>query len=198
MRRKLLLALVVAVVVVGGSALLHSLATSTRTAVMEQNRGSTPLEWQAVVSEEGGYRLEMPGKATPLTREVTPAPGTTIHARGHLVERPELPANFFVFSYVVPNPPPAQDVEPFLEATCRGIREKRKGNLRGERPLTLDSVQGREIIFQFHDYGRSNIHTGRVYYAQPRLYVTSVVTPEPLADETFVKKCLDSFTLQNR
>jgi hypothetical protein len=193
-KHKLVTTLLALSAVAGGLFLLSWLETTRRDASLRKRPSVGTSEWQEVSSTEGRYRLKMPGTPEPMDQTTESALGIKVRAKGHLVERPDLTAAFFVF-YHDSLAPPQMDAESYLEAVCEGIRERRKGVMRKVRAFLLGKVPAREATFEFHDYNRNNAQTCRVYHAYSRLYVTAVTTLELDASADYITTFLDSMRL---
>jgi hypothetical protein len=149
-------------------------------------------EWKDVTSHEASFQVAMPGN--PVPRKLSQStPVGTIVATGFELERSELPALFFIFSYRVDIP--AEAVDSFLDGTCKEVARIAHGRDLCCQPIALGEYPGREMTFEFTE--RDQVHTrrDRLYLAAHRYYHLSVSTPQQDTGAPHVTRFLDSFRL---
>lgn len=153
----------------------------------------TGTKWETV--SEGGITVQMPGKPTkqPQTTQ-TPLGPININmlmvdkgAEAYMVAYNEFPA---AAAARVPDP------QILLNSGRDGALRNVNGKLQSERPVTLGSYPGREIVGEGNTQGKDVVFTARIYWANPRLVQVIYMREKSKAESPDGKKFLDSLKIQ--
>ena len=145
--------------------------------------------WVALQPPGGGFRVDMPGVATPSQQKVT------VTATGEVVDQIEhsvvIDSVEYFIAYTVYRRMPS-DLTP--DQILVNGRNGRKGTLLSDRRLTVSGAAAREYV---HNQDGS-IFVTRAAYSNNTLYQLIVVGPPGVQDRPNTRRFLDSFALVAR
>ena len=160
-----------------------------------------PEQWKEFVSNEGGFKVRMPGVPSEVFQPVESKPGTTVgHFYSLITKTAEYAVGYATF---------ARDLETFQPSklTLDGIRDrtlaKESGKLLSELDITAAGHPGRALVLEVSD----GIFRDRYFLVGNRLYTVTVFTLKVKArsdadtegirkaQESVANRFLDSFNL---
>jgi len=155
---------------------------------------TSAAEWQTLKSQDGNFRVTMPGKAKTFTRTINTGVG---QIKLHF---------FFVPTHqgktaymVIYNDYPAEfakqaDGKQVVNGAVNGAVRKRKGKVLKKKDISLDGHPGRWVVFESEEDGRTMRGHIRTYYVNGRLYQTMVFYDMASGPEqSDITRFLDSF-----
>ncbi len=154
---------------------------------------SLPAKWEKL--SEGGFTVEMPGKAEKQTQTVPTAAGS-VAINMFTVEKG---GEAFIVGY---NDFPAAaaeavNLDQMLNNARDGAIRNVNGKLTSERAVTLNGAPGKEFVGEATT-PQAGTFTARIYWAKPRLYQVLYVRPKSAAASTNGEKFLASFQLTGK
>jgi hypothetical protein len=146
-------------------------------------------QWVALQPPGAGFRVEMPGTATPSQQQVT------VTATGEVVDQLEHSVvvsgvEYFIAHTLYRRMP--SDLTP--DQILVNGRNGRQGTLVSDRRLTVSGAAAREYV---HDHDGA-IFVTRAAYANNTLYQLIVVGPPGVENQPATRRFLDSFALVGR
>jgi hypothetical protein len=153
----------------------------------------TETKWEPV--NEGGVTVQMPGKPNKQTQTAQTAVGP-INVNMFMVDKG---SEAYMMAY---NEFPAAaakavgDPQVLLNNGRDGALRNVNGKLTSERPITLGSIPGRELIGEGTTSGKEVAFTARIYWANPRLIQIIYMREKSKAESPDGKKFLDSIQIQ--
>ena len=151
--------------------------------------------WKPFSSQEGGFRVLMPGTPTQDQRTTKTEMGafptntfTVIREQeaGYVVGYLDFPKNI---------PLNSRNQNQYLTAVATGFAQGAGGRLVSQRNIQLRNLPGREIRLQFE---QGVIGRGRMFLDNKRLYVALALTDKESSLTKSIQGFLDSFQLVNR
>lgn len=187
--------------------LFLALAITTSTYAQDPPAPATDFvfeQWKEFLSNDGGFKVSMPGIPTETSQPVDTKPGAPLaHFHALTTKTAEYTVGFTTF---------ARDLESMQSSrvTLAGIRDrilvKESGKLLSETDVSLEGHPGRALVIEVND----GMFRDRYYLVRNRLYTISVFTPTVKgvspgdavgirkAQETIAERFLDSFKLLNK
>lgn len=150
-------------------------------------------KWETV--SEGGITVEMPGKPTKTTQTAQTAAGP-INVNMLMVDKG---SEAYMAAYnEFPAAAASNVIDPklLLDSGRDGALRNVNGKLTSERPLTLGSVPGRELVGEGNSQGKDVAFIARIYWASPRLIQVIYMREKSKAESPDGKKFLDSLKIQ--
>jgi len=160
-----------------------------------------PEQWKEFASNEGGFKVRMPGVPSEVSQPIESKPGSAVgHFHNLITKTAEYVVGYTIF---------ARDLETFQpgKVTLDGIRDrmlaKESGKLLSEQDITVASHPGRSLVIEVSD----GIFRDRYFLVGNRLYSVTVFTPKVTArsaadtegirraQESVANRFLDSFNL---
>ena len=160
-----------------------------------------PAQWKEFVSNEGGFKIKMPGVPSEGSQTVDSKPGSAVAHFYQLITK--------TAEYVVGYTTVANDLETFQpsKATLDGIRDralaKENGKLLSEQDVSAAGHPGRALVIEVSD----GVFRDRYFLVGNRLYTVTVFTAKVTArsdsdsegirkaQESVANTFLESFTL---